>query len=102
MSKQFLLEISGFLPRKAFLLLMLEKYLTTYWDFCSLYCMPASLAVSCSSMQCRSSNLMLGNITTQQTSAGCNVTSCNYSGFVNGSIASTYALNSFLLHYFVF
>ncbi|KAL0391738.1 UNVERIFIED_CONTAM: LysM domain-containing GPI-anchored protein 1 [Sesamum radiatum] len=55
----------------------------------NLYCMPASLAVSCSSMQCRSSNLMLGNITTQQTSAGCNVTSCNYSGFVNGSIAST-------------
>lgn len=54
----------------------------------NLYCMPASLAVSCSSMQCRNSNLMLGNVTTQQSSAGCNVTSCNYGGFVNGSIAT--------------
>ncbi|KAJ7959129.1 lysM domain-containing GPI-anchored protein 1-like [Quillaja saponaria] len=52
----------------------------------NLYCMPASLAVSCSSMQCRNSNLMLGNVTVQQTSAGCNVTSCSYGGFVNGSI----------------
>ncbi|KAG2303531.1 hypothetical protein Bca4012_062276 [Brassica carinata] len=52
----------------------------------SLYCEPASLAVSCSSMQCRSSNLMLGNITVQQSSAGCNVTSCDYNGFANGTI----------------
>ncbi|KAL1815614.1 hypothetical protein ACET3Z_018188 [Daucus carota] len=52
----------------------------------NLYCMPASLAVSCSSMQCKNSNLMLGNITMQQSSAGCNVTSCNYGGFVNGTI----------------
>ncbi|CAA2949363.1 Hypothetical predicted protein [Olea europaea subsp. europaea] len=55
---------------------------------CDLYCTPASLAVSCSSMQCRSSNLMLGNVTTQQSSAGCNVTSCSYGGFVNGSITT--------------
>ncbi|KZV16568.1 lysM domain-containing GPI-anchored protein 1 [Dorcoceras hygrometricum] len=54
----------------------------------NLYCTPASLAVSCSSMQCRNSNLMLGNVTTQQSSAGCNVTSCNYSGYVNGSISA--------------
>ncbi|XP_022880175.1 lysM domain-containing GPI-anchored protein 1-like isoform X2 [Olea europaea var. sylvestris] len=54
----------------------------------NLYCTPASLAVSCSSMQCRSSNLMLGNVTTQQSSAGCNVTSCSYGGFVNGSITT--------------
>jgi len=52
--------------------------------------MPASLAVSCSSMQCRGSNLMLGNVTVQQTSGGCNVTSCNYDGIVNGTIATTY------------
>ncbi|KAM0933997.1 putative LysM domain-containing protein [Dioscorea sansibarensis] len=52
----------------------------------NLYCTPASLAVSCSSMQCRNSNLMLGNVTFQQTSAGCNVTSCTYGGFVNGTI----------------
>ncbi|KAH7679398.1 LysM domain-containing protein [Dioscorea alata] len=52
----------------------------------NLYCTPASLAVSCSSMQCRNSNLMLGNVTSQQTSAGCNVTSCTYGGFVNGTI----------------
>lgn len=51
-----------------------------------LYCTPASLAVSCSSMQCRGSNLMLGNVTSQSTSAGCNVTSCSYDGFVNGTI----------------
>ncbi|KAL2467726.1 LysM domain-containing GPI-anchored protein 1 [Forsythia ovata] len=54
----------------------------------NLYCMPASLAVSCSSMQCRNSNLMLGNVTAQQSSAGCNVTSCSYGGFVNGSIVT--------------
>ncbi|KAL8467147.1 hypothetical protein ACS0TY_036020 [Phlomoides rotata] len=59
-----------------------------------LYCMPASLAVSCSSMQCRNSNLMIGNVTTQQFGGGCNVTSCSYSGFVNGSIAPT--LSTFL------
>ena len=55
--------------------------------------MPASLAVSCSSMQCKSSNLMLGNITVQQSSAGCNVTSCGYDGFVNGTIITTYVLS---------
>ncbi|CAL9109197.1 unnamed protein product [Musa acuminata var. zebrina] len=53
-----------------------------------LYCSPASLSASCSSMQCSNSNLMIGNYTSQQTSAGCNVTSCNYGGFVNGSIAT--------------
>ncbi|KAI3733890.1 hypothetical protein L6452_13348 [Arctium lappa] len=55
----------------------------------SLYCQPASLSVSCSSMQCKSSNLMLGNVTVQQSSAGCNVTSCGYGGFVNGTIITT-------------
>lgn len=55
----------------------------------NLYCMPASLAVSCSSMQCRGSNLMLGNSTIQPSSAGCNVTSCNYDGYVNGTILTT-------------
>ncbi|KAJ8762979.1 hypothetical protein K2173_023108 [Erythroxylum novogranatense] len=55
----------------------------------NLYCMPASLAVSCSSMQCRNSNLMLGNYTAQQSSAGCNVTSCSYNGYVNGTIMTT-------------
>ncbi|GAB2271468.1 LysM domain-containing GPI-anchored protein 1 [Dionaea muscipula] len=55
----------------------------------SLYCMPSSLAVSCSSMQCRNSNLMLGNITTQQSVAGCNVTRCSYSGLVNDTIMTT-------------
>ncbi|GMH21839.1 hypothetical protein Nepgr_023682 [Nepenthes gracilis] len=55
----------------------------------NLYCMPASLAVSCSSMQCQNSNLMLGNVTMQQSSAGCNVTSCSYSGFANGTIMTT-------------
>ncbi|KDP32790.1 hypothetical protein JCGZ_12082 [Jatropha curcas] len=54
-----------------------------------LYCMPASLAVSCSSMQCKNSNLMLGNVTWARSSAGCNVTSCSYGGYVNGSIVTT-------------
>ncbi|KAL5992897.1 LysM domain-containing GPI-anchored protein 1 [Asimina triloba] len=54
-----------------------------------LYCMPSPLAVSCSSMQCRNSNLMLGNVTAQPTSAGCNVTTCTYGGFVNGTILTT-------------
>ncbi|KAF5740314.1 LysM-domain GPI-anchored protein 1 precursor [Tripterygium wilfordii] len=52
----------------------------------NLYCMPASLAASCSSMQCRNSNLMVGNYTVQQSSGGCNVTYCNYGGFVNDTI----------------
>ncbi|KAK4274022.1 hypothetical protein QN277_017314 [Acacia crassicarpa] len=52
----------------------------------NLYCMPASLAVSCSSMQCKRSNLMLGNVTVQQGSGGCRVGSCNYDGFANGTI----------------
>ncbi|XP_020090840.1 lysM domain-containing GPI-anchored protein 1 [Ananas comosus] len=52
----------------------------------NLYCTPASLAVSCPSMQCRNSKLMLGNATIQHTSAGCNVTSCDYGGFVNGTL----------------
>ena len=60
--------------------------------------MPAPFAVSCSSMQCRNSNLMLGNYTAQQSSAGCNVTSCSYGGFVNGTILTTYVL--FLLAWF--
>ncbi|RDX73127.1 LysM domain-containing GPI-anchored protein 1, partial [Mucuna pruriens] len=55
----------------------------------NLYCMPSSLAVSCSSMQCKSNNLMLGNVTVQRSSSGCNVTSCNYDGFVNGTIITT-------------
>ncbi|KAJ6352762.1 hypothetical protein OIU76_001891 [Salix suchowensis] len=55
----------------------------------NLYCMPASLAVSCSSMQCRNSNLMLGNVTWQQSSAGCKVTSCSYGGYVNKTIVTT-------------
>ncbi|XP_072979897.1 lysM domain-containing GPI-anchored protein LYP6-like [Typha angustifolia] len=54
----------------------------------NLYCIPASMAVSCSSMQCSNSNMMLGNVTSRPTSAGCNVTSCNYGGFVNGSIVT--------------
>ncbi|XP_042409304.1 lysM domain-containing GPI-anchored protein LYP6-like [Zingiber officinale] len=54
----------------------------------NLYCSPASLSTSCSSMQCSNSNLMIGNFTSQQTSAGCNITSCNYAGFVNGSIVT--------------
>ncbi|XP_042442598.1 lysM domain-containing GPI-anchored protein 1-like [Zingiber officinale] len=52
----------------------------------NLYCTPAFVAASCSSMQCSNSNLIIGNFTSQQTSAGCSVTSCDYSGFVNGSI----------------
>lgn len=59
----------------------------------NLYCMPASLAVSCSSMQCRGSNLMLGNLTMQQSSAGCNVTSCNYDGYVNGTINTMFSVS---------
>ncbi|KAI4389162.1 hypothetical protein MLD38_001418 [Melastoma candidum] len=55
----------------------------------NLYCMPASLAVSCSSMQCKNSGLMLGNVTWKQSAAGCSVTSCTYGGFVNGSIVTT-------------
>ncbi|XXG87243.1 hypothetical protein AAC387_Pa11g1972 [Persea americana] len=55
----------------------------------NLYCTPSSLAVSCSSMQCRGSNLILGNVTAQPTSAGCNVTSCTYGGYVNGTILTT-------------
>lgn len=33
---------------------------------------------------------MLGNVTVQQTSGGCNVNSCNYNGFANGTIITAY------------
>ncbi|QCD99551.1 lysM domain-containing GPI-anchored protein 1-like [Vigna unguiculata] len=56
-----------------------------------LYCIPSSLAVSCSSMQCKRSNLTLGNVTVQHMSSGCNVTSCNYDGFVHGNILTMMA-----------
>ncbi|GMJ02441.1 hypothetical protein HRI_003913300 [Hibiscus trionum] len=55
----------------------------------NLYCMPSPLAVSCSSMQCKSSNLKLGNVTVQQSSAGFNVTSCAYGGYANGTIITS-------------
>lgn len=51
-----------------------------------LYCAPAPLAASCSSMQCNNSNLMIGNVTVQQTNGGCNVTKCLYNGYVNNTI----------------
>ncbi|XP_062233338.1 lysM domain-containing GPI-anchored protein LYP6 isoform X2 [Phragmites australis] len=54
----------------------------------NLYCTPASLTASCSSMQCTNSNLMLGNVTAQPTSGGCSVSSCSYGGCVNGTIAT--------------
>ncbi|GJN29334.1 hypothetical protein PR202_gb17553 [Eleusine coracana subsp. coracana] len=50
---------------------------------------PASLTASCSSMLCSNSSLMLGNVTAQATSGGCSVSSCNYGGYVNGTIATT-------------
>jgi hypothetical protein len=55
----------------------------------SLYCTPASLGASCSSMQCSNSSLMLGNVTAQPTSGGCGVSSCSYGGLVNGSIVTS-------------
>ncbi|KFK42152.1 hypothetical protein AALP_AA2G218000 [Arabis alpina] len=55
----------------------------------SMYCEPASIAVSCSSMQCRNSKFMLGNITSQQSSAGCKLTTCSYNGFADGTILTT-------------
>ncbi|KAM0918224.1 hypothetical protein ACQ4PT_008842 [Festuca glaucescens] len=54
-----------------------------------LYCTPASLAATCSSMQCSNSSLMLGNVTAQATSGGCSVSSCSYGGLVNGSIVTS-------------
>ncbi|XP_062228396.1 lysM domain-containing GPI-anchored protein LYP6-like [Phragmites australis] len=55
----------------------------------NLYCTPASLTASCSSMQCSNSSLMLGNMTAQPTSGGCSVSSCSYGGYVNGTIATS-------------
>ncbi|KAK1620169.1 hypothetical protein QYE76_025686 [Lolium multiflorum] len=52
----------------------------------NLYCTPASLSGSCPSTQCSNSNVLLGNASTHATSAGCNVSSCSYGGFVNGTI----------------
>lgn len=47
---------------------------------------------------------MLGNVTVQQTSGGCNVTACNYDGIVNGSIVTTYVypLSAYLLHFLIY
>uniref|UniRef100_A0A0D3FAY8 LysM domain-containing protein n=1 Tax=Oryza barthii TaxID=65489 RepID=A0A0D3FAY8_9ORYZ len=54
----------------------------------NLYCTPASLTGSCPSMQCSNSNVLLGNVSARSTSAGCNVSSCSYGGFVNGTITT--------------
>ncbi|KAF8779932.1 hypothetical protein HU200_002202 [Digitaria exilis] len=54
-----------------------------------LYCTPATLSGSCPSMQCPNSNVMLGNVSIHPTSAGCNVSSCSYGGFVNGTITTS-------------
>ncbi|XP_010416717.1 PREDICTED: lysM domain-containing GPI-anchored protein 2 isoform X2 [Camelina sativa] len=59
----------------------------------SMYCEPASLAVSCSSMRCRNSNFMLGNISSQQSSSGCKLTTCSYNGFVSGTILTTLSMS---------
>ncbi|XP_031496647.1 lysM domain-containing GPI-anchored protein 1-like [Nymphaea colorata] len=59
----------------------------------NLFCTPAPLASSCTSMQCRNSNLMLGNFSAQPSSAGCSVSSCSYSGFVNGTIMTTLSIS---------
>ncbi|KQK01717.1 hypothetical protein BRADI_3g57756v3 [Brachypodium distachyon] len=53
-----------------------------------LYCTPASLSGSCPSTQCSNSNVLLGNVSTHATSAGCNVSSCGYGGFINGTITT--------------
>ncbi|AQK83115.1 LysM domain-containing GPI-anchored protein 1 [Zea mays] len=55
----------------------------------NLYCTPSSLSASCSSMQCSNSSLILGNVTAQPTTGGCSVSSCNYDGYVNGTIATS-------------
>uniref|UniRef100_A0A0E0CS04 LysM domain-containing protein n=1 Tax=Oryza meridionalis TaxID=40149 RepID=A0A0E0CS04_9ORYZ len=54
----------------------------------NLYCTPASLTGSCPSMQCSNGNVLLGNVSARSTSAGCNVSSCSYGGFVNGTITT--------------
>ncbi|CAD6339875.1 unnamed protein product [Miscanthus lutarioriparius] len=55
----------------------------------NLYCTSASLTASCSSMQCSNSSLILGNVTAQPTTGGCGVSSCNYAGYVNGTITTS-------------
>lgn len=72
-----------------FFLFLKSSLAKTELMFCSMYCEPASLEVSCSSMQCRNSKFMLGNITSQETSAGCKLTTCTYNGFANGTILTT-------------
>ncbi|KAL6861217.1 hypothetical protein ACP4OV_016917 [Aristida adscensionis] len=54
-----------------------------------LYCTPTSLTASCSSMQCPNSSLILGNVTAQPSSGGCSVSTCSYTGYVNGTIATS-------------
>lgn len=70
------------------------KWLLFHVPKCSLFCTPAPLASSCTSMQCRNSNLMLGNFSAQPSSGGCSVSSCSYSGFVNGTIMTTWVDNA--------
>lgn len=76
----------------SFIGIFLHVMIVWFWFLCSLYCTPSSLAASCSSMQCSNSNLMLGSVTSQATSAGCNVTTCSYGGFINGTILTTCVL----------
>lgn len=64
-----------------------------FGTICSLYYTPASLAVACSNMQCRYSNLILWNVTAQETVVDCIVTSCTYGSYGNGMILTVFFPN---------
>ncbi|XP_059640693.1 lysM domain-containing GPI-anchored protein 1-like [Cornus florida] len=46
----------------------------------SLQCSPSGIVASCSHLQCKGSNLFIGDVYEKPTALGCNVTACNYRG----------------------
>nr|POE93698.1 isoform 2 of lysm domain-containing gpi-anchored protein 1 [Quercus suber] len=52
----------------------------------NLQCFPSGIAVPCSHLQCKGSNLFIGDAYVNQTAAGCNVSTCMYRGHSGGKI----------------
>ncbi|XP_050257877.1 lysM domain-containing GPI-anchored protein 1-like [Quercus robur] len=64
-------------------------------DF-NLQCFPSGIAVPCSHLQCKGSNLFVGDAYVNQTAAGCNVSTCMYRGHCGGKIFRSLSSSSYV------
>ncbi|KAL4633212.1 hypothetical protein ACB092_04G106100 [Castanea dentata] len=62
----------------------------------NLQCFPSGIAVPCSHLQCKGSNLFIGDAYVNQTAAGCNVSTCMYRGHSGGKIFRSLSSSSYV------